>query len=265
MAGARRAAALGDRGGLLRIDLNADVGEGYDDRSLMPFLTSVNVACGGHAGDARSMADTVAAAYRLGLVIGAHPSYPDREHFGRREIVLPPAELEASIVDQIAALERVAKVEGARLDHVKPHGALYNRAARDLELARVVARAVRAVSSRLKVVGLCGSALLEAAREIGLPALAEAFADRRYAADGSLAPRTLAGSLIEDPAEAADQALHIVQQGELVSIDGARVALSADTLCVHSDTPGASAIARAVRERLREAGVEVVAHPSSGQ
>lgn len=238
----------------MKIDLNADVGEGYDDRALLPLLTSVNVACGGHAGDERSMGETVAAARRLGLVIGAHPSYPDREHFGRREIALPPVELEASIIAQIATLDRIA---GAALAHVKPHGALYNQAARDLRLARVVARAVRAVNPSLGLMGLSGSLLLEAAREIGLRAIAEAFADRRYAADGALAPRALAGALIGEPSEAAEQALRIVRDGEVVAIDGSLVAVSADTLCVHSDTPGAAAIAAAVRRRLLEAGVEI--------
>jgi 5-oxoprolinase (ATP-hydrolysing) subunit A len=241
----------------VRIDLNADVGEGYDDESLFPYLTSVNIACGGHTGDDRSMSAAVVSAQRFGLAIGAHPGYADREHFGRRAIALSDEELERILTDQIAALERIAGAHGAALAHVKPHGALYNQAARDLRIARVIAKAVRGVSPRIRLVGLSGSFLLEAAREIELPALAEAFADRRYAADGSLTPRTLEGAVIDDPREAAEQALRIVRDGEVLAIDGTRVRTAADTLCVHGDTPGAAAIARGVRERLLAAGIEV--------
>ncbi|MGH7898182.1 MAG: 5-oxoprolinase subunit PxpA [Candidatus Binatia bacterium] len=243
----------------MRIDLNADVGEGYDDESLFPYVTSVNIACGGHAGDDASMSAAVASARRFGLSVGAHPSYPDREHFGRRTVAIPEADLERSLTDQIATLARIAATEHVELAHVKPHGALYNLAARDLGTARLIARAVRGFGPRLGLVGLAGSRLLEAARELELPAFAEAFADRRYAADGSLAPRTLASAVVEDPEAAAEQALRIVRDREVSALDGTVIRISADTLCVHGDTPHAAAIARTVRDRLRDAGVAVSA------
>ena len=241
----------------MRIDLNADVGEGCDDRSLMKHLTSVNVACGGHAGDQRTMTETVSAAARLGLAIGAHPSYPDREHFGRRELAMAPAELEKSLAEQIEALTSVAAACGARLTHVKPHGALYNQAARDAALARVVASAVASLDRSLRLVGLAGSHLLDAGRDVGLVVAAEAFADRRYAADGALASRALTNAVIRDPAAAAEQAASIVLGATATALDGSRIGVHADTLCIHGDTEGAAEIARAVRERLVRAGVKV--------
>jgi UPF0271 protein len=242
---------------MMRIDLNADVGEGYEDRALLPFCTSVNVACGGHAGNERMMSDTVQAAAACGLAIGAHPSYPDREHFGRRELAMGPAELGRTVREQVSALRRIVAAAGIRLTHVKPHGALYNTAARDLDTARIVARAVREVDPTLRLVGLGGSRLLDAGREVGLAVAAEAFADRRYAPDGSLASRALEGALVHDPADAADQALRIVRTHEVLAIDGTRVGVRADTICIHGDTEGAVAIATAVRRGLEEAGVRV--------
>jgi UPF0271 protein len=241
----------------VKIDLNADVGEGCDDRSLMPYLTSVNVACGGHAGDERTMAETVDAAAALGLAIGAHPSYPDREYFGRRELAIASDDLAAALTEQIGSLARIAAAAGLRLTHVKPHGALYNQAARDVTLARLVAETVAAVDRSLRLVGLAGSRLVEAGREAGLQVAAEGFADRRYAADGTLASRAMANAVVHDPEAAADQAARIVLRHEVSAIDGARVAVRADTLCIHGDTEGAPSIARAVRERLAEAGVTV--------
>jgi 5-oxoprolinase (ATP-hydrolysing) subunit A len=242
---------------LVKIDLNADVGEGYDDRALIPYLTSVNVACGGHAGDARTMADTVAAALELGVAVGAHPSYPDRQDFGRRELALPLSEIESSVREQVHALAAVAAAAGVRLVHVKPHGALYNVAAREVSVARAVARAVRDVGRELRLVGLAGSLLLEIAEELGLAAAGEGFADRRYRADGSLAPRTLADAVILDPEEAAEQALRIARDHAVVAVDGTRVGIRAETLCIHGDARAAPAIARAVRDRLLGAGVEI--------
>jgi UPF0271 protein len=242
---------------MMRIDLNADVGEGCDDRALFPFLTSVNVACGGHTGDERTMADTVRAAAAFGLAIGAHPSYPDREHFGRLEMSMAPHDLGRAVREQVTALARIAAEARVGLAHVKPHGALYNTAARDLETARIVARAVREVDPRLRLVGLGGSRLLDAGREAGLAVAAEAFADRRYTADGSLASRALGDALLHDPADAADQALRIVRDRQVRAVGGARVAVRADTLCVHGDTDGAAAILAAVRRRLEEADVRI--------
>lgn len=241
----------------MRVDLNADVGEGYEERDLLPLLTSVNVACGGHTGDLGSMTSTVEAALALGLSIGAHPSYPDREHFGRRELALSPADLESSIREQVLALARVVERAGGALAHVKPHGALYNVAARDPGTARLVACTIASIDPRLRLVGLAGSRLLDAGRAAGVAVAAEGFADRRYAPDGSLAPRSLAGAVIDDPLAAAEQALSIVRDREAIAVGGTRVAIVADTLCVHGDTPRAAAIARAVRERLVSAGIEL--------
>jgi UPF0271 protein len=241
----------------MRIDLNADVGEGCDDLSLMPHLTSVNVACGGHAGDERTMTDTVLAAARLGLAIGAHPSYPDREHFGRRELAIADDELAASLAEQFTTLARIASSVGARIVHVKPHGALYNRAARDGALARLVARTFAALDPSLRLVGLAGSQSIVAGRAAGLAVAEEAFADRRYAADGSLVSRSLDGAVIRDPGAAAEQGAAIVLDGSVTASSGERVRVRADTLCIHGDTEGAAAIARAVRERLERAGVTV--------
>ena len=214
---------------MMRIDLNADVVEGYDDRALLPFLTSVNIACGGHAGDEPTMAAIVRAAEALGLALGAHPSYPDRQHFGRREMAMEPTALGSALRAQVTALVEVAAAAGSRLVHVKPHGARYNTAARDLDTVRVVARAIAEVDPTLRLVGLGGSRLLEAGREVGLG---------------------VAG-------EAADQAVRIVLDHEVLALDGTRVAVFADTLCIHGDTDGAVAIAAVVRRRLEQAGVVV--------
>jgi len=239
------------------VDLNADVGEGCDDRSLAPHLTSVNVACGGHAGDERTMRETVALAREFGLAIGAHPSYPDRESFGRRELALEPRRLAASIAEQIDGLAKIAAAAGARLVHVKPHGALYNQAARDAELARLVAQTVARVDRSLRLVGLAGSLLVVAGREAGLAVAGEGFADRRYAADGALVSRSVAGAVLEDPDAAAEQAASIVVEGAVRASDGTRLSVRADTLCLHGDTEGAASIARAVRARLEREGVRV--------
>jgi UPF0271 protein len=240
-----------------RVDLNADVGEGCDDDAVLPFVTSVNVACGGHAGDESTMQATVEAARARGIAIGAHPSYPDREHFGRRELALAPADVEACVRQQVLALAAWTSKAGVKLVHVKPHGALYNVAARDPPTAQAVVRAVRSVDAGLRVIGLAGSQLLDAAAQASLRAAGEAFADRRYAADGSLTPRSLAGAVIEDGAVAAEQALRIVRDREVDAVDGTRIRIHAQTLCIHGDSPRAAEIARAVHERLRDAGIEL--------
>lgn len=249
----------------MRIDLNSDVGESYgawtlgDDTALIPLVTSVNIACGAHAGDPVVMTRTVRMARDHGVVIGAHPGYPDLHGFGRRTMDLAPDELEATLLAQLGALAAIARAASAELRHVKAHGALYNDAARDPERARQVARAVRRFSSEVVLVGLAGSALLEAGRAEGLATAAEAFADRAYEPDGSLRSRRLPGALLLDPAAAADQALSIVRDGSVVATDGSRLAIRAATVCIHGDTPGAPAIAAAVRGRLLGAGVEIVA------
>jgi len=250
-----------------RIDLNADVGESFgpwpmgDDEALIPLVSSVNVACGLHAGDPLGIARTVERAVAAGVAIGAHPGYPDLVGFGRRDLAIDLDELEATIVYQVGAVAALAGAAGADLRHVKPHGALYNRAARDAGTAEAVARAVRSVSSDLVLVGLAGSLSLEAGRSAGLAVAAEAFADRAYEADGSLRARRHADALIPDPGQAADRAVRIAVHGEVEALDGSVLRLSADTVCVHGDTPGAAAIARAVRSRLESAGVRLAPPP----
>ena len=249
----------------MRIDLNSDVGESLGpwpmgaDEALMGSVTSVNVACGFHAGDPVVMARTVDRAAEAGLAVCAHPGYPDLAGFGRRDMELAGHEIEAAVLYQVAALAGFCRAAGIELRHVKPHGALYNRAARDEQVAGAVARGVRAFSDRLVLVGLAGSRLLDAGRDCGLPVASEAFADRAYEADGSLRSRSLPGALRDDPDAAAAQALAICRDGRVTARDGSTVEIRADTICVHSDTPGAPQIARAVREALEGAGIQVAA------
>ena len=249
-----------------RIDLNADVGESFGpwamgaDEALIPLVTSVNVACGAHAGDPATILETVAFAARHGVAVGAHPGYPDLAGFGRRDLEMSAADLRASLIVQIGTVMAAARVAGVPVRHVKPHGALYNRAARDPGLAAVVAEAIAALDPALVLVGLAGSDSLEAGRTAGLTVLAEAFADRRYEPDGSLRPRTLPDALLA-PADAAAQAVSIVRDGRVTASDGSSVRLGAGTLCVHGDSPGAVEIAGAVREALAAAGVVVAAWP----
>jgi 5-oxoprolinase (ATP-hydrolysing) subunit A len=248
-----------------RIDLNADVGEGATEAALeaelalIPHLTSVNVACGGHAGDSDTMARTIRAAGVHGVSVGAHPGYIDRQTFGRRRLALPHEVVRAMVAEQVATLIAVARVQHVRVTHVKPHGALYNQAASDLDLALAVAEAVREQSTTLCFVGLAGSALLEAGRRAGLPVAAEAFVDRAYTPEGSLVPRTEPGAVLEGPEAAVRQALAIVQGHYVNATDGSRVAIDADTLCLHGDTAGALAIAKAVRHALEAANIRLVA------
>ena len=239
------------------MDLNADLGEGMDDGPILPFLTSANVACGLHAGGPATMDRTVAQALARGVRIGAHPGYPDRENFGRTPMDLPLEEVRALVLYQLGALDAFVRARGGRLSHVKAHGALYNRAAKDLPLARAIAEAVRAYRGDLVLVGLAGSAQLSEARALGLRAVGEAFADRRYLPDGSLMPRSEPGSVLRQAAEAAEQSLRIAKEGFVVAADGSRVRVDAETLCLHGDTAGAVQMARAVRERLESAGVGI--------
>lgn len=246
-----------------RIDLNADVGEGFGpwpmgvDAELIPLVTSVNVACGAHAGDPPTMERTVRLAVRHGVVVGAHPGYPDLAGFGRRELDMTADELAASIVYQVGALAAFAHDAGTELRHVKAHGALYNRAAADPAIATVVARAVARVAPGAVLVGLAGSALITAGRDAGLAVAEEAFADRAYERDGSLRSRRLAGTILATPELAAAQALAIVRDGRVRAWDGGEVAVDADTICLHGDTPGAAEYARAIRSALVAAGVAI--------
>jgi UPF0271 protein len=244
----------------MSIDLNADLGEGCgNDEAILEYVASINVACGWHAGSAEEMLGLVRAARQRGLAIGAHPSFPDREHFGRREMQLPLQVVRAGILYQIGALDGIVRAEGGELAHVKPHGALYNQAARDPELAHCIARAVRDFNPRLKVMGLAGSLMIEALRAEGLVALEEGFADRRYRADGHLAARGTPGALIDSEGAAVAQALSLVSDGTAIAQDGSVVRVHVDTICLHGDGPHALAFARAIRTRLRQEGIAVAA------
>ena len=238
------------------IDLNCDLGEGGDaDAELMSLISSVNIACGAHAGDPATMRATVQAALRHGVAIGAHPGFADRAAFGRRELALTPAEIVSLVQAQIVALCAVATREGARVTHVKPHGALYNLAARDATVAAAVARAVAQVDASLCLYALAGGQLLAAGRAHGLRVAAEVFADRSYQADGSLTLRDRPGAVLADPTDATAQVLRLVQHGVVRATCGVDVALAADTVCLHGDGAGAVSFARAIRTGLREAGV----------
>jgi UPF0271 protein len=233
---------------LMRIDLNADVGEGCgDDAALLPLVTSANIACGAHAGDERTMRETVHLAQRFGVTIGAHPSYPDRAGFGRNVMNRSPEEIYDDVRSQIEALASIAGECGASLHHVKAHGALYNVAARDRSVADAVSRAVADTSNTLLLYGLAGGEQMESARAHGLRPVAEGFADRRYLPDGALVPRTRVDALIEDEEVAARQALSLVEGGIV------------QTICLHGDGPQALAFARRIRAALNAAGVAVAA------
>jgi len=248
------------------IDLNCDLGEGYGpwtlgepgaDDALLSVVTSANLACGFHAGDPAIMAARCATALARGVAVGAHVSYRDLVGFGRRRLDVPPGELAAEVAYQVGALQAVARTVGARVGYVKPHGALYNRIVHDEEQAAAVVAGVAGVDPTLAVVGLPGSAVLRHAHAAGLPTVTEAFVDRGYLADGTLVPRARAGALVTDPDEAAARAVRMATDGAVVAVDGTLVTVDAASLCVHSDTPGAVPVARAVRRALEAAGVEL--------
>jgi UPF0271 protein len=232
------------------IELNADIGEGWDDAALLPYLARASIACGGHAGDEASMRAALDAAAAHGVLPGAHPAYPDRPHFGRRALAATPADIEGWVLVQIETLARHAHASGIRLAHVKPHGALYNVSARDPAVAAAVVRAVMVFDPQLAVLGLAGSALVDAARRAGLAVLNEAFADRRYRDDGALVSRETPGAVLADPLEAAAQALALAAGDPVTTFEGGAMRITADTLCLHSDTPNAAAIAQAVHAAL---------------
>lgn len=240
------------------IDLNADLGEGAGtDDALMQVITSANIACGVHAGDADTIRRAAALAQARGVGIGAHPSFPDREGFGRRPVSLPPEQVRESVAAQIRAVGDAARQAGTRLQHVKPHGALYNQAITDPVLARAIGEAVRRVDGSLIAVALAGSPMVAVLREMGLRVAQEAFIDRGYTSEGTLVPRGRPGALVTDLSVAVGRAVRLVSEGSLTAADGRPVRVDADTLCIHSDTPQAAALAHAVREALEAAGVTV--------
>jgi 5-oxoprolinase (ATP-hydrolysing) subunit A len=248
-----------------RVDLNCDMGESFGawrmgaDEAVLPHVTSASIACGFHAGDPGVMRRTVRAAAERGVAIGAHPSLPDLAGFGRRRMDVTPEEAYALVVYQVGALLGFTCAARVRLSHVKPHGALYNMAASDAALAEAIARAVRDVDADLVLFGLAGSALVREGERVGLRVASEAFADRGYEPDGSLTPRARPGALVADPEEAARRAVRMVLEGRVTASDGCDVAVRADTLCIHGDSPHAAESARILRRRLEEAGVRVLA------
>jgi UPF0271 protein len=248
---------------MITVDLNCDMGESRgshivgDDASIMPLISSANIACGFHGGDPHVMDRTLSLALAKGVSIGAHPSFHDLEHFGRREMLLTETEVEQIVTYQVAALQGFAQKHGTRLRHVKPHGALYNMSAKDRGYARAIARAVKAIDPQLILFGLSGTVSLQAAADEGLTTCAEVFADRSYQDDGSLTPRTSAGAMIGDPRQAVEQVLMMVKEGRVRTMSGQLIDIKADTICIHGDTPGAVTYARAVREGLESAGIHI--------
>lgn len=250
-----------------RVNLNADLGESFgawsmgNDDAMLRIVASANIACGFHAGDPVVMTRTVERALAHGVGIGAHPGYPDLQGFGRRPMRLSAAEVEAAVAYQVGALAGIAATRGGRVTHVKAHGALYNAAATDAALAGAIARAVRGVDRDLVLLALAGSEMVRAGRAEGLATAEEVFADRAYADDGTLVPRTHPGALVHDPEQAAVAVLRMVTEGNVIALSGKRVPVAAQSVCVHGDDPGAVALASRLRQRLEEAGVAIVPLP----
>ncbi len=244
------------------IDLNSDLGEGdpYDDE-LLAIVSSCNIACGGHAGDAESMARTVLVAIENGVSVGAHPGYPDREGFGRESRFLAGDALYESLTEQVEALADVAAELGTRLTHVKPHGALYNDAVGDSELSDVIARVTSEVPGSPALMAMANTEMQKAAERHGLDFIAEAFVDRAYESDGTLVSRKEPGAVHGELSVATTQAVGLATRGQVTARDGEVISVEADTLCIHGDTPGAAEAARAVRDVLESHGVEIRAHP----
>lgn len=247
-----------------KIDINCDMGEGFgnyklgEDELLLDYVTSANIACGFHAGDPTVMARTVKMAAQKGVAVGAHPSYPDLQGFGRRKMDMTPDEIEALVLYQVGALAGFAHAYGANLTHVKAHGMLYNTAALEAPLARAIAKGIASYSRDLIMVCLASSALMiEEGEKAGLLIAREAFADRGYNADGTLVSRRQPNSVFSDPRQAVEQVLGMVKQGQITAADGSTVKLTVDTVCIHGDGPAALPIARALREELLKEGVEL--------
>jgi UPF0271 protein len=245
------------------IDLNADLGEGAlsahgaEENAILAHVSSANIACGFHAGDPSTIAYAIERCASLQVAIGAHPSYPDRSGFGRRFLDATPDEVYRDMLYQIGAIDAFCRASGVKLRHVKPHGALYNHAAVDSETAAAIARAVHDFNPDLALFAPPASMLLAAAKDIGLPAVAEIFADRAVHADGSLVSRRLAGAVLHDPEQVARRAVRMVLEGKVTSIDGVEVSLGGDTLCLHGDAPGSAARAAGLRMALEAAGIDV--------
>jgi UPF0271 protein len=245
------------------IDLNCDMGEmpaaiaDGTQEALLRCVTSANIACGGHAGDAATMRTTIEQAQRAGVAVGAHPGYPDRENFGRLELKMSPAEVADFVYEQVCVLAEIAKTCRARIVHVKPHGALYNQAAKNRDLAQAIATGVARWSRDVVLVALAGSTMLDVFKDAGFAVAAEAFADRRYEPDGTLRSRKFDDALLREPEQAARQALSMVERGKVTASDGSDVEVNAQTICIHGDTPGAKEIAAEVARVLRDSGISL--------
>lgn len=256
-------AATTDRQHVTTVDLNADLGEGFgryrlsSDEALLDLVSSANVACGFHAGDPLVMRETVSRASGRGVALGAHPSYPDLQGFGRRDLAATPEEIEAFVIYQIGALSAFCLAHGAKLRYVKPHGALYNRAAQDEPVARAIVRAIKSIDPGLLLLGLDGTIMLEVARQAGLDVAREAFVDRAYLANGHLVPRGQPGAVLDDVSLVVERALKMVTERYVVAIDGTRRIVRPDSLCVHGDGDQAVAIVRALRAAFDEHGIQV--------
>lgn len=245
------------------IDLNCDLGESFGcytigmDEAVIPYVSSVNVACGWHAGDPLIMEKTVALAKKHGVAVGAHPGFPDLLGFGRRPMTITPQEAGAYVKYQVGALMAFAKGQGMELQHVKPHGALYNMAAKDEALATGICEAIASVDKNLIFMGLAGSVMLEAAQKAGLKTASEVFADRAYNDDGSLVNRKLPGAVIHDPVVAVERAVKMAKEGKVISINGKEITIQTDSICVHGDNEQAIELVSKIRKALEGAGIEV--------
>jgi UPF0271 protein len=240
------------------IDLNCDLGEGIgNDELIMPYISSANIACGYHAGNETTMKQTVELCKRYNVAVGAHPSFPDKENFGRTDMLLHPGEIYEMIIKQINSLEKIAAEADVPVHHVKPHGALYNMAARDKMMAPFVALAILDTNSKYILYGLSGSYLIKEGKALGVKTISEVFADRTYKDDGSLTSRNKPGALIEDTDKAVAQALQMVKEGTVTSINGKKVPIVAETICIHGDGEHAVEFAKAIHGVLKKEGIEI--------
>ncbi len=248
-----------------KIDLNCDMGESFgawkmgNDTALMDYVSSVNIACGFHAGDATTIRKTIETAVRKNVAVGAHPSFPDLQGFGRREMKMSPDEIFDIVLYQISAVKGICESSGAKLHHVKPHGALYNQAAKDSKMAEAIAKAVRSLDENLVLYGLSGSFLISEAKKIGLKTASEVFADRTYTNAGNLTPRSEENALIKDSEQSVSQVLQMINDETVTSANGEKVSIKAETICIHGDGEHALEFARKIYERLKENNIEISA------
>lgn len=254
---------------MIYVDLNCDMGESSkghtvgDDEGVMPYISSANIACGLHGGDPDVMAATILLAKQSGVAIGAHPSFNDKLNFGRKEMELDASEIFKLVYEQVATLRTAADSLDARVTHLKPHGALYNMAAKRLDYAEAIIQALKAIDPSLVLFGLSGSLIISVAAAAGIRTCAEVFADRSYQENGSLTPRNMPGAMITDVHEAVEQAVEMVLHGRVRTLQGNWITMKADTICIHGDTPGAAAYAEKIREGLQQAGVGIRSYNQS--